>query len=156
MATQATLRTASDQDGPQIRSLVFGILEEYGLRGEPGAKDADLASVVDSYIAPGGAFEVMVVGERVIGTLGLFRMQAHECELRKMYLHADFRGLGLGKKLLQHGIETARSLGFCTIMLETIAPLREAIGLYHAFGFRDVPIPKVTPRADRRMQLDLD
>src|SRR3954454_9821832 len=80
---------------------------------DPGATDADLSDLESSYHGPGGAFEVLINGSgEVVGTVGLCPLGDGRCELRKMYLAADCRGRGLGKRLLQHAIGRARELGF--------------------------------------------
>lgn len=48
------------------------------------------------------------------------------------------RGRGYGKRLLEHMLDEAARRGCRTCSLEVRASNVEAIGLYHAFGFREV------------------
>jgi putative acetyltransferase len=64
------------------------------------------------------------------------------CELKKMYLLPDTRGLGLGEELLDHCLEAARKAGYDTCYLETIREMTTAGSLYtkHGFGRLEKPM----------------
>ncbi len=133
MPVNLQLRGATNADRAAVEQLVFGVLREYGLKPDPETTDADLRNITGFY----ASFEVLVndAGE-VVGTVGLRRESETECELRKMYLAREARGHGWGKRLLDHAIERARSLGFKRMRLETASVLREAIALYERNGFQ--------------------
>ena len=151
-----TIRSATNRDSERIKNLVFGVLAEYGLAPDPGTTDADLDDIESHYINSGGLFEVMEDehGE-LIGTIGLFPLDAQTCELRKMYLVPHARGRGIGKQILQRVIEQARDFGFTSITLETAGVLKEAIGLYTRFGFTSVPSDHLASRCDQAYVLKL-
>lgn len=131
-------RAATNSDADIVRGIVFPILYEYGLVPDPDGVDSDLDDIEASYVAGGGAFEILEVDEKPVGTVGLFPFDEGVVELRKMYLVAESRGTGLGKKLLFRAIERAKELGFEKLILETASPLKEAIGLYRSVGFTEV------------------
>jgi GNAT superfamily N-acetyltransferase len=56
-------------------------------------------------------------------------------EIKRMYIRPQFRGLGLGKLMLNHLADFARSQGVAILRLETGIQQREAIGLYERAGF---------------------
>ena len=125
---QLTLRRATNRDREAIEALVFGVLEEYGLKPDPGATDSDLKDIELSYIARGGVFDVLTdESGQVVGSVGLFPVSSSVCELRKMYLAAPARGFGYGKRLLGHALDRARELGFGRVVLETASVLREVV-----------------------------
>ncbi|NNE68526.1 MAG: GNAT family N-acetyltransferase [Pyrinomonadaceae bacterium] len=149
-----SIRIATNADGAAVRALVFGILEEYGLKPAPDEIDKDLFDIEGSYIARGGVFEVLELDGKIVGSVGLYPLSEDTIELRKMYFDPSIRGLGLGKKTLSRMIATAQALGFAKIELETASPLVEAIGLYKSFGFRAVEAAH-TPRCDQAFYLDI-
>jgi len=57
------------------------------------------------------------------------------CELRKMYGLPSSRGKGLGKKLMEKILSSAKADGFKQMYLETASSMKEAAGLYKRFGF---------------------
>lgn len=67
-------------------------------------------------------------------------------ELKRMYVRPRFRGLGLGKLLLNHLADYAREQGVAVLRLETGIYQKEAIGLYEGSGFQ--PIPPFGPYTD--------
>ena len=153
----SNLRPARNEDRDAVRSLVSGVLQEYGLRSEPCSTDADLSDLEFHYHQRGGRFDVLenASGE-VIGCVGLYPIDTHCIELRKMYLRKDARGKGLGKKLLDHAVASAREMGFKRVTLETSAVLKEAIKLYTKYGFQPFVAQHLARRCDQAFVLDLE
>ena len=60
-------------------------------------------------------------------------------ELKRMYVAPAVRGRGIGKALLARLEAEARALGLARLVLETGIRQPEAIGLYRAAGFADMP-----------------
>jgi DNA-binding MarR family transcriptional regulator/predicted N-acetyltransferase YhbS len=56
-------------------------------------------------------------------------------ELKRMWVRDDWRGAGLGSRLLRHLEDQARELGQDTVRLDTNAALAEAIGMYERAGY---------------------
>jgi putative acetyltransferase len=77
------------------------------------------------------------------------------CELRKMYLHRDYRGKGMGRGLLEHALAEARRLGFKQVTLETASVLKEAIRLYERYGFKPYIPAHLSCRCDQAYVLEL-
>ena len=142
------IRSASNSDCERVQNLVFGILREYGLEPDLNGTDKDIADLETHYTKRGGIFEIIEneAGE-LLGTCGLYPMNAETVELRKMYFSPKLRGQGFGKKTLQRMIEKARELGYRKIYLETATVLKEAVHLYEKFGFEPTD-EKHTPRCD--------
>ena len=150
------IRSATNADADAVRNLVFGVLDEYGLRAEHKGVDADLFDLEANYIARGGMFEVVEDERgRLIGTVGLYPKGHGVAELRKMYLIPEARGQGIGKKLMDRLLDQARTLGFHRIELETASVLVEAIGLYRRYGFRPINPEHLAARCDQAFALDL-
>ena len=57
------------------------------------------------------------------------------CELQKMYLLPEGRGLGLGKSLIDNCIEKAIEFGFESCYIETMTYMEDAQKLYKKVGF---------------------
>jgi putative acetyltransferase len=60
-------------------------------------------------------------------------------ELKRMYVRPHFRGLGLGKLLLDHLADYARAHGVGLLRLETGIHQAAAISLYERMGFQRIP-----------------
>ena len=151
-----SLRSAVPADRHAIEALVFSVLADYGLHGDPEGTDRDLADLDGVYLKSGGTFDVLIdeAGE-VVGSVGLARVSSATCELRKMYLARSARGQGHGRRLLLHALERAKQLGFRRIELETASMLCEAIALYVAHGFKPFTSAHLSPRCDCAYSLEL-
>ena len=150
------LRNASNEDSEKIKNLVFTVLKEYKLKTDPEKTDQDLEDIEKNYLHSGGLFNLLETDDKkIIGCVGLYPISKERCELRKMYLDKEYRGRGLGKKLLEHSLSSASKLGFSEVVLETATVLKEAIQLYESFGFRKFKTGELSSRCDQSYILKL-
>jgi N-acetylglutamate synthase-like GNAT family acetyltransferase len=155
MNNEFLVRSATNLDCERVQTLVFGVLHEYGLQPDLTGTDLDLTNLEANYIDRGGIFELIEDHDgNLLGTVGLFPMNSKTVELRKMYFAKELRGKGFGKITLQRMINEARELGFKKIFLETASVLKEAIGLYESFGFKQTS-EKHTSRCDVAYYLEI-
>jgi putative acetyltransferase len=149
-------RSARNSDAERVRQLVFSTLAEHGLEPDPSTTDADLDDIDKQYHRSGGAFLVLVdESDQILGSAGLYPLSARECEVRKMYIDAGYRGQGWGRLLLEQMIEAARARGFRRIHLETASILKPAIALYQRYGFVPIQRQHLARRCDQAWVLDL-
>jgi len=130
-----TLRAATNADLPVVWDLISSVLLSYGITGNRQTTDRDLADLEVNYWNAKGAFFVLLNGEAVIGTVALHHEADTVCELCRMYLAPQYRGHGLGRRLLEHALREARERGFKEVRLKTASVLVEAISLYKRAGF---------------------
>jgi putative acetyltransferase len=131
------------------------VLAEYGLSSNPEETDADLHDIHTSYLANGGAFRIVECDNKIAGSYGLYPTIRQSCELRKMYLLPEFKGRGLGKKMMDDALCKAKSLGFLEMTLETNSRLTEALGLYRKYGFKEFTPNHLSDRCDLAMRKTL-
>lgn len=152
---EISFRGATNADCEKVQNLVFGVLAEYHLQPDPQSTDSDLSDIEKNYIDRGGVFEILEDQTgNMLGTAGLFPIDAETIELRKMYFDKSLRGKGFGKLILERMIKEAKRRGFKRIYLETNSVLREAIGLYEKFGFTPTE-EKHAARCDQAYILDI-
>ncbi len=145
-----TIRRATNRDANAVRELVFGVLQTYGLKPDPASTDSDLEDIEQNYFQNRGWFSILEFPEAgLIGSYGIRNVTYNTCELRKMYLHPDFRGMGLGKILLEDALLTAKRLRYEVVSLETASVLQEAISLYRKYGFEAYAAEHLSPRCDQ-------
>ncbi len=81
---------------------------------------------------------VVELDDRIVGGGGIFPtpgLPEDTCELVKMYLLPEARGIGLGRLILEKCLESARNFGFGRIYLETMPELNLALKTYEKMGF---------------------
>ena len=59
-------------------------------------------------------------------------------EVKRLYVRPQFRGLGLGKLMLNHLADFAKNNGVSVLRLETGIYQTEALGLYERVGFKKI------------------
>ncbi|MEV8528895.1 helix-turn-helix domain-containing GNAT family N-acetyltransferase [Streptomyces sp. NPDC052000] len=88
---------------------------------------------------PRGLFLVARVDGEPIGCAGLKLPPDAPAEIKRMWVAPHARGLGLGRRFLTELEERAAQHGRDVLRLDTNKALGAAIGLYHSFGFQEVP-----------------
>lgn len=115
-----------------------------------------LADPVGRFIVPGGAVFVALDGDAVVGTAAVVPEHDGEWEMAKLTVDPAYRGLGLGKRLVEHCIAAARAGGAARVVLVSNHRLATAIRMYERMGFTHRPRPAVTyASADIFMHLPL-
>ena len=156
------IRDWQPSDRISAAEVIKTVLAEYGLGWEADGADRDVLEVEEFYLKTGGEFWVIEYQNQIIGTGAYYPIQRGEkaVEIRKMYILPKFRGLGLGKYLLQMLENTILENGFEQIWIETASVLKEAVQLYERNGY--IPATGVeTERCDRvyvklRTQINAD
>jgi hypothetical protein len=70
--TEFSIRRATPDDVPAIRSVLYAVRQEYGVLWEIGANDVELDDLEGSYFQRGGHFEVIEnPAQRIVGCAGL-------------------------------------------------------------------------------------
>ena len=97
----------------------------------------DLLNIKDVYCRKGGNFWVAVENERIIGTIALIDMGNGQAALRKMFVHAAYRGKekGIGQLLLNTLISWCRQKDINEVYLGTVEQLHAAKRFYLRNGF---------------------
>ena len=85
--------------------------------------------------------EAIVVydGNRAIGGGAIRRYNDENVELKRVFIHTEYQGQGIGSKLVSLLIEWARELGYKRIILETGELLVESCAVYNKLGFQVIP-----------------
>jgi putative acetyltransferase len=141
--TTFIIRPISPTDNAAIASVIRKVMPEFGADG-PGfaIHDKEVDDMAGAYAQPGCAYFVVERDGRVCGGGGVAPLDDPEpgiCELRKMYFLPELRGLGAGKALIGHCLDTARKLGYRRCYLETLTGMNAAQKLYEAQGFARLP-----------------
>jgi len=109
------------------------------------------------YAGPQGAYIYAVCGNEPAGGVACRRMTEEICEMKRLFVYPGFRGRGIGRRLCEQIIATAKGLSYRKMRLDTVARLDSAITLYGSLGFYDIEKYCDNPDATARfMELDLD
>lgn len=143
---------------PELQSY-FESINRNWITDSIGLDDSDLAQLQQpekNIIANGGHVLFAAMDENIIGTAGLLKKTDCDFELVKMAVLPEFRGLGVGLKLINEIIEKAKESGAKRIQLSTNQKLLPAISLYKKLGFKQVALGcGQDRRCDIKMELAL-
>jgi ribosomal protein S18 acetylase RimI-like enzyme/predicted transcriptional regulator len=111
----------------------------------------------ETIMQPGGQIFFAVVDGVAAGTVALIPMEDENLELTKMAVSPEYRGLGIGDKLMEACVEYGRKTGAGSLILESNTKQIAAINLYRKFGFVEIPLDPNSEyqRANIRMELVL-
>lgn len=81
-------------------------------------------------------------GERVVGYASLSKFRDKPAYSRSsedsVYVHPDFRGMGIGTLLMKEIIARAVQLGYHTVIAGIVPPNQASVRLHNRFGFKRV------------------
>ncbi len=128
-----------------ICRIIKKIGGEYGAIGEGfGPSDAEVLNMSRHYnVSTRSLYLIARIEDRVIGGGGIasFKGSDEVCELRKLFLLPESRGMGIGKELTQRCLSFALSQGYKQCYLDTLSNMKSAIALYEKFGFKHLDKP---------------
>lgn len=76
---------------------------------------------------------------QAVGGGALRRYDEENVELKRVFVHPDYQGQGIGSRLVSLLIEWAAELGYRRIILETGELLAESCAVYKKLGFEVIP-----------------
>ncbi|MFO0741453.1 MAG: GNAT family N-acetyltransferase [Labilithrix sp.] len=127
------LRAYEPRDEAAVVALVKSVLGEYGFTAEVGGLEGDLRALETRY--RDGRFWVAELGGEIIGTVAIRPKDEGRCELKRLYLRPDARGLGLGQRLYEEAEAFARAVGYAKLWLDSSRRFTSAHRLYERNGF---------------------
>jgi len=147
-----TLRIAEAR-WPDDRATVEALFREYvaSLAEDISFQrvDDELAGLPGKYARPGGVVLIARDGGQAAAAVAYRMVEPGVCEMKRLYVRPVFRGSGLGRELANELIEDARTQGYRTMLLDTLASMQSARALYRDLGFvpvapyYDNPLPGV-------------
>lgn len=144
-AADIRIRPIQPSDNPDLALIVRNTLAEFGAANAGTVYfDPTTDALFELFQTPGSAYFVAEANGKILGGGGIFPTEGlpqNTCELVKMYLLPEARGIGLGRTLITQCLETARENGFEQVYLETLNELHLALKAYAKFGFEYLSAP---------------
>lgn len=95
----------------------------------------ELKDPAHKYTAPNGELLVAVEKNRLLGMVAYHRHSGVRCEMKRLYVCPEARGMHLGNTLVMEILSHARKAGYREIVRNTLLPMKAAISLYQKHGF---------------------
>ncbi len=87
---------------------------------------------------PDGVFLLARCDNLVVSCGGVQQLEPGIGEIKRMWVSDDWRGLGIGRRMLDELESQSRTLGHHTVRLDTNTVLTEAITMYVSAGYRPI------------------
>lgn len=100
--------------------------------------ESELASLPGEYARPSGRLLLARYRGEPAGCVAMRPLEKQTCEMKRMFVHPDFQGKRIGRRLAETLIEEARKAGYRRIILDTGIRQVEAQRLYHRLGFEKI------------------
>tara|TARA_B110000046_G_scaffold185756_1_gene229088 strand:- start:3273 stop:3734 length:462 start_codon:yes stop_codon:yes gene_type:complete len=118
--------------------------------------DDDLLDNPNKYLEKGSSIFLAHFNDKVVGTVSICPISTSVYEIMKLGVVDAYKGLGVGRKLMETCINLCIEKEIKLITLETSSKLKSAIKLYEKLGFIHVEIKdSYYESADVKMELKL-
>lgn len=139
------LRTIQKDDNIQMAQIIRDTLTEFKAN-KPGTVyyDKTTDELFELFQQPKSIYYVALIDDDIVGGGGIYPSEGlpeGTCELVKMYLLPEARGIGLGKRIIEECLEFARENGYQQVYIESMPELENALKVYEKFGFKYLSAP---------------
>ncbi len=119
--------------------------------------ESELETLPGKYAPPSGILIIALIDNQAGGCVALRKIEENICELKRLYVREEYRGLGIGRSLIVIIIEEASKLDYRSVRLDTLPTMKKAQALYKSFGFYDIEPYIFNPiKGARFMELKLE
>jgi carbonic anhydrase len=126
---------SSEAELAQVRVLLQEYWDSFGFTPCFQNFGDELAGLPGAYTPPSGRLAMATVNREPAGCIALRRLDSSRAEVKRLYLRPAFRGLGLGRGLLEWAMAEAHTIGYQEMVGDTMPEMRDALALYDKAGF---------------------
>jgi len=139
------IQSIQPEHDDKICEIIKIVGKEYGAVGEGfGPSDPEVEAMSQYYKHENAScYFVASINGSIVGGGGIapFNDSHDVCELRKLFLLPESRGLGIGKNIIEQCLEYAKTKGYKKCYLDTLKNMEAAIALYQKLDFEYLDSP---------------
>jgi ribosomal protein S18 acetylase RimI-like enzyme len=130
-----TLRRYTPADREAVETMHVQVIQQAGTYLGRGPWDDDVYAIEETYLNNQGEFLIGEWDGLFVAMGALKRTTPERAEIKRMRVHPDYQGRGLGQIILSELEDRARALGYKTLHLDTGVIQVPAQKLYEKNGF---------------------
>ena len=135
-------RNIEKKDNKELATLIRSVFREFGI-ARPGTVyyDPTTDELYELFRIEGSVYWVAWVDGSMAGGCGIYPtggLPEGFAELVKFYLLPEYRGKGIGRALMELCFDSARSMGYRHLYLESLPELSKAVSMYLKSGFTHI------------------
>ncbi len=100
--------------------------------------DQESANLPGEYAPPTGCLLLAKYKDQSAGCVALRKLSNDICKGKRLYVRPEFRGLKIGRKLMESIIAEARRIGYSAIRGDTVPSMQAAQVLHASLGFKEI------------------
>jgi GNAT superfamily N-acetyltransferase len=102
--------------------------------------EQELAGLPGPYSPPSGCLLLAAAGDELAGCVALKKLADGAGVMKRLYVRPQYRGTGVGRRLVEEVLRQARRLGYQATRLDTVpSVMGSAVAPHRSLGFRDIP-----------------
>ena len=141
MATIEVLPATFPADREKIVALFTAYAKSLNIDLAFQSFDEELSQLPGKYASEEGGALLLASdpASRIIGCVAIRAFSRPEtCELKRLYVVPEARGMGAAQRLMDAVIVKAQELGYTSMLLDTLASMEAARKLYERYGFEQI------------------
>ena len=133
-------RSIEKKDNLHLTNLIRNIFIEHKAHYRSGTifTDPSTDDLYELFQTPRSLCWISIIEDKIIGCCGIYPtlgLPIKCAELVKFYLLHEYRGMGIGKELLNKCVSSAVMLKYEKLYLESLPEFDKAVGMYVRYGF---------------------
>ena len=145
MNDDVLIREARNEDNIHLARLIREVFDEHRAPHHGTVySDPTTDNLSKLFQSAGSKLFIAETEKGICGCCGIYPttgLDSDTAELAKFYLHSEFRGKGIGKSLMERCIQSAKSLGYKKLYIESLPHFAKAVKIYEKQGFRKITHP---------------
>lgn len=146
---EAEINPAVAAEMPIVRTLFLEYARWLGVDLTFQGFEEEIDTLPGKYRSPEGEILLARYPDVVAGCVAMRPHDSNRCEMKRLWVREPFRGSGLGRRLVEAVVRTAKDAGYSEMVLDTLETMEPALRLYESAGFSRIspyyrnPLPGV-------------